>query len=105
MHWMFSRHHRSDAYSSIVSLVAIVGSYAGIPVLDPIGGLIVSAMIIKSGNGILMSSLRELMDKGMDHETITDISQAITEIKVCCRCESQCFCCHTSLTCYSEKGT
>ncbi|CDS09986.1 hypothetical protein LRAMOSA02663 [Lichtheimia ramosa] len=74
-------HHRSDAYSSIVSLVAIVGSYAGIPVLDPIGGLIVSAMIIKSGNGILMSSLRELMDKGMDHETITDISQAITEIK------------------------
>lgn len=66
-----------------------MGSYAGIPVLDPIGGLIVSAMIIKSGNGILMSSLRELMDKGIGHETIMDINQAISEVKVCCLCEQQ----------------
>ncbi|KAI9253019.1 hypothetical protein BY458DRAFT_535915 [Sporodiniella umbellata] len=41
-------HHRSDAYSSAVALVAIVGSYAGMPVLDPLGGIAVSAMLAKS---------------------------------------------------------
>ncbi|KAI9301485.1 hypothetical protein BJ944DRAFT_257516 [Cunninghamella echinulata] len=38
-------HHRSDAFSSVIALVAIVGSHFGLPVLDPLGGLLVSGLI------------------------------------------------------------
>ncbi|KAI8138890.1 hypothetical protein BJV82DRAFT_522683 [Fennellomyces sp. T-0311] len=41
-------HHRSDALSSGVAMIAIGGSYAGISVLDPLGGLLVAGMIMKS---------------------------------------------------------
>ncbi|KAI8970094.1 hypothetical protein BDF20DRAFT_826513 [Mycotypha africana] len=51
-------HHRSDAYSSGVALVAIVGSYAGLPVLDPIGGLVVSGMLMKKADLIDFHSVR-----------------------------------------------
>ncbi|KAI9027626.1 hypothetical protein CLU79DRAFT_697643 [Phycomyces nitens] len=46
-------HHRSDAYSSMVALVAIGGSYAGLPVLDPLGGLLVAGMILKSEQDLI----------------------------------------------------
>ena len=42
-------HHRSDAASSAVALVGIAGSLVGLPLLDPIGGLLVSGMILKAG--------------------------------------------------------
>lgn len=56
------RHHRSDAYSSFVALIAIGGTYAGIPLFDPLGGILVSGMILKSGSEIMWSSSRELLD-------------------------------------------
>ena len=31
-------HHRSDALSSIVAVVGIGGTLAGVPCLDPVGG-------------------------------------------------------------------
>ncbi|KAG2199742.1 hypothetical protein INT46_008683 [Mucor plumbeus] len=74
-------HHRSDAYSSAVALVAIVGSYAGMPVLDPLGGIVVSGMLVKSSVGLLGSSMKELMDKGITHEQLDAITSAITKVK------------------------
>lgn len=75
------RHHRSDAYSSAVALVAIVGSYAGMPVLDPLGGIVVSGMLVKSSVGLLGSSMKELMDKGITPEQLNEITDAITMVK------------------------
>ncbi|CAO0801102.1 unnamed protein product [Mucor circinelloides] len=74
-------HHRSDAYSSAVALVAIVGSYAGMPVLDPLGGIVVSGMLVKSSVGLLGSSMKELMDKGITPEQLNEITDAITMVK------------------------
>ncbi len=37
-------HHRSDAISSVVALLGIGGSLVRLPILDPIAGLVVSAM-------------------------------------------------------------
>ncbi|OAD04638.1 hypothetical protein MUCCIDRAFT_79742 [Mucor lusitanicus CBS 277.49] len=74
-------HHRSDAYSSAVALVAIVGSYAGMPVLDPLGGIVVSGMLVKSSVGLLGSSMKELMDKGITPEQLEEITDAITKVK------------------------
>ena len=42
-------HHRSDAYSSIASLIGIFGARYGILVLDPIAGIAVTVFIIKMG--------------------------------------------------------
>ncbi|GAN01813.1 cation efflux family [Mucor ambiguus] len=74
-------HHRSDAYSSAVALVAIVGSYAGMPVLDPLGGIVVSGMLVKSSVGLLGSSMKELMDKGISPEQLDEITGAISKVK------------------------
>lgn len=76
------RHHRSDAYSSMIALVAIGGSYAGVPVLDPLGGLLVSALIVKSGAEIMASSVHELVDKGLTPDEIEQIRAVITQVKV-----------------------
>ena len=80
--FVYFRHHRSDAYSSVVALVAIGGSYAGIPVLDPLGGLAVSALILKSGSEIMASSLKELVDGNVDNEILDEVEKAILQVKV-----------------------
>ena len=77
-----NRHHRSDAYSSAVALVAILGSYAGLPVLDPIGGLLISGVILKQGGDILSSSLKELMDKGISQTDVDAITRIVKQVKV-----------------------
>jgi len=42
-------HHRADAISSVVALVGVGGSILGLPLLDPLAGVIVSGMILKAG--------------------------------------------------------
>ncbi|KAI8077821.1 cation efflux family-domain-containing protein [Halteromyces radiatus] len=74
-------HHRSDAFSSMIALVAIGGSYAGIPVLDPLGGLLVSGFIVKSGASIMNNSVKELIDKGIPSNEIDEIKSVIAKVK------------------------
>lgn len=77
-----NRHHRSDAYSSFVALVAIGGSYAGMPIFDPLGGMIVSGMIFKSGVDIMRQSTRELLDKSISETELDEIKSIIASVKV-----------------------
>ena len=53
-------HHRSDAFGSLVAVGAIGGAWLGYPVLDPLGGLLVSGMILKQGAGVGITALKEL---------------------------------------------
>lgn len=55
-------HHRSDALSSIVALVGIVGSRVGLPLLDPLAGLCVAAMVALTGIQVGWDSLKQLTD-------------------------------------------
>ena len=41
-------HHRSDAVSSVVALVGVVGGMLSVPIVDPVAGLLVSALIVKA---------------------------------------------------------
>jgi len=71
-------HHRSDAYTSVVALFAILGSwYAPWIPLDPIGGLLVSAVILQQGYALLRVALRELMDAGVSERTLVALHQAL----------------------------
>ncbi|CDK27780.1 unnamed protein product [Kuraishia capsulata CBS 1993] len=59
-------HHRVDSMTSIVALVTISGGYfLNVQWLDPVGGLIVSMLIIKVGISGVFQSFKELVDKAM----------------------------------------
>eukprot|EP00938_MAST-03A_sp_MAST-3A-sp1_P000223 g223.t1 len=74
-------HHRTDALSSVVALVALVGGAAGLPILDPLGGVIVSGMILKAGADISLQSVRELVDHGaVDEHESHSMLEYLTEI-------------------------
>lgn len=66
-------HHRVDSLSSVVALVAIAGSNLmnNAAWLDPVGGLLVSLMVIRAGWSNTGSALLELADSAVD-DTIKD---------------------------------
>merc|ERR1740123_1706298 len=59
-------HHRSDALSSGVALVGILGAMNGYPILDPIAGVAISIFICKVGFEFSYSSMQDLLDRSCD---------------------------------------
>uniref|UniRef100_A0A7R9U6V3 Cation efflux protein cytoplasmic domain-containing protein n=1 Tax=Pinguiococcus pyrenoidosus TaxID=172671 RepID=A0A7R9U6V3_9STRA len=58
-----AEHHRSDALSSGVALVGVIGAGVGMPLLDPIAGLVVAAMILQVGASLSVRSIHDLLDR------------------------------------------
>lgn len=73
-------HHRSDAFSSIGTLVGIAGSRIGYPILDPIASLIICIIILKISVDIYIKAANQLMDHSVDKNTIETIKNDIIEI-------------------------
>ncbi|KAJ6107685.1 Cation efflux family protein [Penicillium sp. IBT 18751x] len=71
-------HHRIDSLTSIVALFTIGGSYVfqDATWLDPVGGLLISLMVIKAGWGNTITSLLELADATVDEEIRTNVEKA-----------------------------
>jgi cation diffusion facilitator family transporter len=59
-------HARSDAASSFVVGIGIVGNLAGYPMLDPLAALVVGLMIAKMGWEFAWDALHDLMDRAAD---------------------------------------
>lgn len=74
-------HHRSDAISSIVVLIGVAGSLMGVPYLDAFAALGVAFMIGKIGWDQAWSSIRELIDTGMEPKTTRAIERIIENIE------------------------
>ena len=74
-------HHRIDSLTSIVALFAIVGSHVldNVLWLDPIGGLLVSTMVIRAGWGNTGSALLELADVGVGEEIKYSVRRTASE--------------------------
>jgi len=72
-------HHRSDAFSSVVAAAGIAGSLAGVPLVDPAGGVVVAAMIAKQAVDMGVGALRELSDEAADDATTEAIKRALAE--------------------------
>ena len=72
-------HARSDAASSLVVSVGIVGNLAGYPILDPIAALIVSFMVIRMGWSFGWDALHDLMDRAVDDEEVQAIRRTLVE--------------------------
>ncbi|MDP4302573.1 cation diffusion facilitator family transporter [Leptothrix discophora] len=72
-------HARSDAASSLVVSLGIVGNLAGYPILDPIAALIVGFMVGKMGWEFGWDALHDLMDRGIDEAEVAAIRQTVAE--------------------------
>ena len=73
-------HSRSDAISSIVVMVGIIGSMAGLTYLDAIAAIGVGTMIAKIGWDLAWNSLKELIDTGLEAERVEAIEKSILEV-------------------------
>ena len=71
-------HARSDAASSLVVGIGIIGNLAGYPILDPIAALIVGFMVSKMGWEFGWDALHDLMDRAVDEQEVEAIRQTLT---------------------------
>jgi len=72
-------HARSDAASSLVVGIGIIGNLAGYPILDPIAALIVGFMVAKMGWGFGWDAMHDLMDRSVDEEEVQAIRKTLIE--------------------------
>jgi cation diffusion facilitator family transporter len=73
-------HSRTDAISSVVVVIGVIGTMAGLDYLDAIAAVGVALMIIKIAWDLMWSSVRELVDTGLDPERIELIRKTIQSV-------------------------
>jgi cation diffusion facilitator family transporter len=66
-------HARSDAASSLVVGIGIIGNLAGYPILDPIAALIVGFMVARMGWEFGWDALHDLMDRAVNEQEVEAI--------------------------------
>ncbi|MBS7783976.1 cation diffusion facilitator family transporter, partial [Providencia stuartii] len=74
-------HARSDAASSLVVAIGIIGSLCGLKIFDPIAALIVGTFVFRMGYKFTYQSMQDLMDKGADEETLQEIRTVLENIE------------------------
>ena len=72
-------HHRSDALSSVGSLIGIAGARLGFPVLDPIAGVVICLFIFKAAYEIFMDAMKKLVDESVEEDIIKDLRRKILQ--------------------------
>jgi cation diffusion facilitator family transporter len=74
-------HSRTDAISSIIVLVGVAGTMAGLAYLDAIAAIIVAGMVAKIGWSLGYQALQELIDTGLAPEMVEEIREKVLEVK------------------------
>lgn len=74
-------HHRSDAFSSIGSLIGIGGAIIGFPVFEPIASIVICGFIAKAAYDIFIDAVDRLIDSSCSEEEIEKIKQIIFEVE------------------------
>lgn len=74
-------HHRSDAVSSVVVVIGVGGTLAGLPYLDAVAAVGVGVMIAKIGWQLVWRSARELVDTGLEREKVEAIRERILRVE------------------------
>lgn len=72
-------HARSDAASSLVVGIGLVGNLAGYPLLDPLAALIVGFMVGKMGWSFGWDALHDLMDRAVDEKEVDAIRSTLLQ--------------------------
>ncbi len=70
-------HARSDAASSLVVALGLIGNLAGYPLLDPMAALVVGFMVGRMGWSFGWDALHDLMDRAVNEEEVQAIRQTL----------------------------
>lgn len=70
-------HHRSDALSSIGSLIGIGGARLGFPIMDPLAAVVIAILIVKVAYNIGRDSINKMLDSSVDEKTADDIRERV----------------------------
>ena len=64
-------HHRSDALSSVGSLIGISGAMLGYPVLDSVASVVICVFILKVSFDVIKDAIQKMMDtsRGTEYES------------------------------------
>lgn len=76
-------HHRSDAITSIATLLGIAGAmFLGDRwrILDPLAAMVVSVFILKVGYDIMKPALEELLEKSLPEDTENEIVSILNSV-------------------------
>lgn len=72
-------HHRSDALSSVGSLIGILGSRLGFPILDTLCSILICILIIQSAIQIFLKAISQMLDTSCDTTIKEEIINMIKE--------------------------
>lgn len=77
-------HHRVDSLTGIVTLAVILGAnvFQDAAWLDPVGGLLISLMVVRAGAENTLHSLFELADRSIDDEVKSSIRKQVQKATV-----------------------
>lgn len=70
----------NDVIASVFALIAIGISYLGYPMFDGIGGILISAIIIKGGYEIARDNIKYLMGHAADEKLLSELIQKALKI-------------------------
>ena len=73
------QHQKTDIFSSVAVLVGVIVSNMGYPILDPIVGLIIGGLIIKTAFEIAKDNINNIMGKVPSEELINEIRDIANE--------------------------
>lgn len=73
-------HSRTDAISSVVVVIGVAGTMAGLEYLDSIAAVLVGAMVAKIGWDLAWQSVHELVDTALDPERVEVIRREILNV-------------------------
>jgi hypothetical protein len=77
-------HSRTDAISSIVVVIGVGGTMAGLEYLDSIAAVLVGAMVAKIGWDLAWQSVHELVDTALEPERVEVIRKEILDVGGVC---------------------
>ena len=70
-------HHRSDAFSSIGSLIGVIGGLCGVKILDSIACIVICLLIIKASIQIFFDAVKKMTDEACDEKTEEEFKACI----------------------------
>ncbi len=74
-------HSRSDALSSVVVLVALIGAILGYPWLDAVAAIIVAALVGKIGWQLAWNSMQELVETSVPQARMEEIRSIVLTVE------------------------
>lgn len=72
-------HHRSDAFSSIGSLIGIGGAMLGFPVMDSVASVVICLFILKVAYDILKDAVIKMLDTSCGEQYEAELQRFVSE--------------------------